>query len=37
MSAKITRPINTPSEAKKIAQEMAEDAAAYSAEKKNIL
>ena len=36
MSAKITRPINTPSEAKKIAQEMAEDAAAYSAEKKNI-
>jgi dUTP pyrophosphatase len=37
MNAKITRPINTPTEAKKMAQEMAEHAAAQSAEKKNVI
>lgn len=37
MNAKITRPINTPTEAKKVAQKMAEHAAAHSTEKKNIL
>lgn len=37
MNAKITRPINTPEQAKQAAQQMANNAAAQAEEKKNVL